>query len=177
MNPDNQAAAEPSRIGGSPVRPDRPDAAEAAREATLDRLHSLVLERDEAPRSATACARSSSGLRSIDDDPAALVYDSTTDDELLASVRSGGPTSRLLTFQADELALEMEVSGSRQLVGQVVPPQASVVELRHSGGTIAMNTDDLGCFHLSAMPKGPVSFRCRPAGSATHSVATSWIML
>jgi len=52
-----------------------------------------------------------------------------------------------------------------------------VVELRHRGGTTALETDELGCFHVTAMPKGPVSFRCLPDGAAARSVATSWITL
>jgi hypothetical protein len=177
MNADDEAAAKASRIDGAAVHLEWPDAAEAAREATFRRLHSLALENDPVPADVLASARSSFGLRSIDDELAVLVYDSMIDHELLANVRSGGRTVRQLTFEAPDLVLEMEVSGARYLVGQVVPSQAAVVELRHRGGTIQMETDELGCFHVPVVPDGPVSFRCRPTGSAARSVATSWITL
>jgi hypothetical protein len=177
VNTDDQAVAKASRIDGAAVHLDWPDAAEAAREATFRRLHSLVREKDPMPADVLVSARSSFGMRSIDDEPAALVYDSIIDDDLLSSVRSGGRTVRQLTFEARDLVLEVEVSGAGHLVGQVVPPQATVVELRHRGGTTPVVTDELGCFHVPAMPDGPVSFRCRPTRSAAHSVATSWITL
>ncbi|HLN05699.1 MAG TPA: hypothetical protein VK217_05445, partial [Acidimicrobiales bacterium] len=113
----------------------------------------------------------------IDDELAALVYDSMIDDDLLASVRSGGQSIRQLTFAARDLVLEMEVSDARRVVGQVVPPQAAIVELRHRGGTTPVTTDELGCFHVPALPDGPVSFRCRPSRADANSVATSWITL
>jgi hypothetical protein len=177
MNPDDEAVAKASRIAGAAVHLEWPDAAEAAREATFRRLQSLVPEKDPVPAEVLASARSSFGLRSVDDELAALVYDSMIDDGLLASVRSGGRTARQLSFEARDLVLEMEMSGARYLVGQVVPAQAAVVELRHRGGTTPVETDELGCFHIPVVPDGPVSFRCWLASSAAHPVATSWITL
>jgi hypothetical protein len=177
MKADDHAPAKVSRIDGGAAHLDWPDAAEAAREATFRRLHSLVIEKDPGPADVLSSARSGLKLRSVDDELAALVYDSMTDDDLLVSVRSGGRAVRQLTFEAPDLVLEIEVSGARHLVGQVVPPQAAVVEIRHRGGTTPVETDALGCFHVSAMPAGPVSFRCCPTTSASHSTATSWITL
>ena len=177
MNPDDEAPAKPSRVSGTATHLEWPDAAETAREATFRRLHSLVLENDPVPPDVLASARSSFGVRSIDDELAALVYDSTTDDGLLAGVRSGARTARQLTFEADDLVLEMEVSGARYLVGQVVPPQVAVIDMRHRAGTTPVETDQLGCFHFPAVPDGPVSFRCRPTRPDARPVATSWITL
>jgi hypothetical protein len=177
MNPDDEAATKASRIDGAAAHLEWPDAAEAAREATFRRLHSLVLEKDPVPADVLASAKSSFGLRSIDDELAALVYDSMIDDELVGSVRSGGRAVRQLTFEAHDLMLELEVSVARYLVGQVVPPQCAIVEMRHRGGTTPVETDELGCFHIPAVPGGPVSFRCRPTRAAAHSVATSWVTL
>jgi hypothetical protein len=121
--------------------------------------------------------KSGSGLRSVDDELAALVYDSMADAELLSNVRSGGRHARQLTFEAPDIMLEIEVSSGRRLVGQVVSPQTAVVELHHRNGVTPVTTDELGCFHVRAMPDGPVSFRCCPSRSEAHSVATSWIAL
>jgi hypothetical protein len=136
-----------------------------------------VLENDPVPPGAVVSAGASFALRSIDDELASLVYDSLTDADLFAGVRSGTRAVRQLSFEAGELVLEMEVTGARYLVGQVVPPQVAVIELRHRGGTTDVETDELGCFHFRALPEGPVSFRCCPARPAAPPVATSWIAL
>ncbi|MGD0983420.1 MAG: hypothetical protein ABSA65_06320 [Acidimicrobiales bacterium] len=177
MNLDDGAVAEPSCVSGASAHLEWSDAAEVAREATLRRLHSLVLEKDPLSPDVLGDTMSSCGVRSIDDEPAALVYDSTTDDRLLTCVRSGARTARQLTFEAEDLVLEMEVSGARYLVGQVVPPQVALIELRHRVGTTPVETDELGCFHFPAVPDGPVSFRCRPTRPDARPVATSWITL
>jgi hypothetical protein len=177
MKADDHAPAKVSRIDGGAAHLDWPDAAEAAREATFRRLHSLVIEKDPGPADVLSSARSGLKLRSVDDELAALVYDSMTDDDLFVGVRSGTRTVRQLSFEAGELVLEMEVTGDRYLVGQVVPPQVAVVELRHRGGTTNVETDELGCFHFRGVPEGPVSFRCCPARPAAPPVATSWITL
>ena len=156
---------------------DSPDEAMAVREATLRRLFSLGLPGDADSDDATRREPSAFELRSVDDEPASLVYDSDLDPGLLASVRSGTATTRQLTFQGRDLMLELEVSGLRHLVGQVVPPQSAVVELRHRGGATQVETDRLGCFDLPNMPEGPVSFRCRPSDPQAQAVATSWITL
>lgn len=176
MKADDEAA-KASRIDGAAVQLDRPGAAQAARDATFKRLGSLGLEADPEPADVGAHTPSSLGLRSVDDEPAALVYDSNLDADLLAAVRAGGRNVRQLTFEARYLVLEMEVSSTGRLVGQVVPPQAALVELRHRGGTTPLEADELGCFHVPALPEGPVSFRCRPKRSAAQSIATSWITL
>ena len=125
--------SQPSRPDSEAIHLDRPNTAGAAREATFQRLRSLVLADDPARADASAGARAS--FASVDDETASLVYDSLTDDDLLAGVRSGTRAVRQLSFKAGELLLEVEVTGAGYLVGQVVPPQVAVVELRHRGGT------------------------------------------
>ena len=92
MNPDDQLAATASGLDGTAVPVAWPDAAEAAREAASRRLRSLVIE-DHALPEDLATATSSFALRSVDDELAALVYDSMMDDELFANVRSGAARS------------------------------------------------------------------------------------
>lgn len=148
----------------------------AVRAATLGRLNSLDLGDDD-PGDGSGGGLSAVELRSVDDEPASLVYDSSLDVGLLASVRSGAATTRQMTFQGRDLLLELEVSGPGHLVGQVVPPQPAVVELRHRGGTTKVEADLLGCFELPHVPDGPVSLRCRPSDTHVQPVATSWITL
>jgi len=135
----------------------------------------LVRKNDPVPEDVLDSARESFELRSIDDELATLVYDSMIDDDVLAGVRSGGGSTRQLTFAARSLVLEMDVFDARHVVGQVVPPQAALVEVRHRGETISMTIDELGCFHIPVMPEGPVSIRCHPTRSGAYSVATNWI--
>jgi hypothetical protein len=169
--------SEVSRIDGSAVQLEWPGEAETARAATLERLSSLRLGQDRDPGDSLVTVRSREGLRSVDDETAGLVYDSDLDLGMLSAVRTGGRTVRQLTFAARGLVLELEVSHTGRLVGQVVPPQVAEVEVRHRGGTTPLETDELGCFHVPVAPSGPVSFRFQPRGSTTNSVATSWITL
>lgn len=173
MKTDDEAHGS-ARIDGSSVRFDWPEGGETAREATLDRLRSLSSPSDPEPSQAGLSA--DEGLRSVDDELARLVYDSAFDAELLQTVRAGEGSARQLTFAARGVCLELEVLAGH-LVGQLVPPQPAMVELRHRRGTTEVETDELGCFHIPVMPKGPVSFRFLPAAASAQSVATSWITL
>jgi hypothetical protein len=163
------------RVAAAAEPLDWPNAIDVTREATFRRLRELVRERDRVPEDVLLFARASFQLRSIDDELAALVYDSMIDEAPLAGVRSSDGSARQLTFAARGLVLEIQISEDRHLVGQVVPPQAVVIELRHRSGTIPVKTDELGWFQVPAIPDGPVSFRCRPVRSSEESVATSWI--
>lgn len=173
MKADDQAART-SRIDGSLVQLDWPAAGEAARQAASDRLRSLFP--GGGPSSEEADPHSAGGPLSVDDELARLVFDSAFDAELVTTVRAGEGSSRQLTFEARGVALELEVLAG-QLVGQLVPPQRAVVELRHRRGTTQLKTDELGCFQVPLLPKGPVSFRCLPAETSAPSLATSWITL
>ena len=176
MNEDDQPVRSHRSPGdGGGLR--RSGGAQAAKEATYLRLRSLGLGTGASEPDAPGHGRRVGGPGWVDDEPAALVYDSNIDAELFAAVRAGSRTLRQLTFEASDVLLEIEVSGVGNLVGQVVPPQAAVVELRHRAGTTPVETDELGYFDVPDMPEGPVSFRCCPAGPAGRPVATAWITL
>jgi hypothetical protein len=176
MEPDDQAL-DTVPIDGSGLASGWPGAAAAAREAALGRLRALGADPEPGDEAILADRFANGDLRSIDDEPARLVYDSLLDTELHASVRAASPGLRQLTFEARDLSLELEVSSAGQLMGQVVPPQAAIVEVRHRAGTASVDTDDLGFFHLARLPAGPVSLRCQPTARALQAVATSWITL
>jgi hypothetical protein len=176
MESDDQVP-EKVHINGTGPGPDWPGTAAVAREATLGRLRSLGLDPEPDRERGTAADLAKGAMRSVDDEAAHLIYDSELDSELVASVRAGSRNLRQLTFEAGDLVLELEVSSAGHLMGQVVPPQSAVVELRHRDGTASVETDDLGCFQVTSMPEGPVSFRWRTTGPAVQAVATSWITL
>src|SRR5437762_11114526 len=146
----------------------------AADDLLIDELRSVVAELDPVPDRVLAAARGSFTWRTIDVELAALAYDSVLDEDRLALVRSGD-AARLLTFETPELSVELEVTvvgKQRRIVGQLVPPSAGVVELRHAGGLLTLDADELGRFAAEGVEPGPVSLRCRAAGAA--AIATEW---
>jgi hypothetical protein len=148
-----------------------------AREATFKRLAELVRSADPVPSEVVAAAKESFTWRSIDEELAELVYDSTFDGDLLAGVRAGGTVGRQLTFEAPGLVLEVEVldGPDRELTCQIVPPQPATLELRHRNGSICLERDDFGMFHMTEVPVGPVSLRCVPLEDGHDPASTSWV--
>jgi len=153
------------------------DAAELMREATFSRLAALVRIADPVPTDVIAAAKESFTWRSIDEELAELVYDSAFDGDLLAGVRSGGTAGRQLTFEGPDLVLEVEVTDGpkRELTCQVVPPQPATLEVLHRTGSIELERDEFGMFHVSGVPAGPVSLRCVPTEAGREPTKTSWV--
>jgi hypothetical protein len=144
----------------------------------MDELRTLAAADDPTPPNVLAAARGSYTWRTIDAELAGLVYDSVLDAEGLAAVRSAD-TVRLLTFETAGLAIELEVTavaGSRRLLGQLVPPGRGFVELRHAGGVLELEADEVGRFSADAVEPGPVSLRCRREGERSV-VETEWVTI
>jgi hypothetical protein len=116
--------------------------------------------------------------RTIDADLAELVFDSLADQRETALVR-GSQHDRLLSFRAGDLAIEVEVAAAgsaRSLIGQLDPPQRATVDIRHSGGVVTLQADELGRFSADSLPVGPVSLRCALAAAGTGPpVVTDWV--
>ncbi len=103
--------------------------------------------------------------------PAELVPD--------ASAVRGGPEWRQLSFRTSGLTIELEITESgdyRRLLGQLIPRQPAVVEIRHGQGVITVEADSLGRFSADEVPFGQISLRCR-LGSDQSPVVTGWINL
>lgn len=140
----------------------------------LSRLARLAVGHDPVPAAVVEAARGSYAWRTIDDELAELVYDSWLDWET-SGVRASGGGSRQLTFEAESLTVEMEVSGRREIVGQIVPPQRATIEFRHPSSGMVVEADHLGRFAAVGLPAGAVSLRCKDlAGAAT---VTDWLVL
>jgi hypothetical protein len=91
----------------------------------------------------------------------------------------GGPEWRQLSFRASGLTIELEITGSgdfRRLIGQLIPRQSAVVDIRHGHGVISVEADPLGRFSAEEVPFGQVSLRCR-LGSDQAPIVTGWISL
>jgi hypothetical protein len=93
-----------------------------------------------------------------------------------ASVTSGSPERRELSFRTSGLSIQLEISGtadSRRLTGQLIPRQSAVVDVRHSAGVITVEADAFGRFSADSIPPGAVSLRCRLG----IPISTGWIAL
>ena len=93
----------------------------------------------------------------------------------------GSPAWRQLSFRASGLTIELEITGTgigdeRRLIGQLIPRQPAVVDIRHADGVITVEADELGRFSAEAVPPGQISLRSR-LGPVTDqsSVVTGWI--
>ena len=78
--------------------------------------------------------------------------------------------SRLLSFEASDIALELEIvieGDKRRLVGQIVPAQPGVVEVQHRRGAEAVEADAVGRFSVASIAPG--LFRLTVAPRATRT--------
>jgi hypothetical protein len=96
-----------------------------------------------------------------------------------ASAVRGSPEWRQLSFPASGLTIELEITGngdSRRLMGQLIPRQPAVVDIRHADGVITVEADELGRFSAEAVPLGQISLRSRLGPVTDQSpVVTGWI--
>lgn len=152
-------------------------------EDLLGELRSLFSRLDPVPPSMLEQARAAYTWRTVDAELAELTFDSLLDRDLAGSVRDGGITTRgprMLGFGAvvdgEDVAVEVEVdltSGVPDLVGQLLPPAAGVVEVQGADGSVGVvHADDLGRFRVRSVPSGPLRLRVRHDGRV---VQTTWL--
>lgn len=146
----------------------------------LDRLRAVVSQVDPVPARMIAAARASYMWHTIDAELAELAYDSDIDAGDGALVRSAGG-ERLLAFESPALTIELEATqtgAAGRVLGQVIPPQRAGIEVRHSGGVTAVDADHMGRFAAGELAPGPVSIRCRAAGTGSATVVdTDWFLI
>ena len=133
---------------------------------------------DAPPPAMDEAVKAAFSLRSLDAELAALTYDSAADDRALAGVRNA-QASRFLTFEAPGLIVEVESTpegGARRLVGQLTPAGTARLEVRHGGGTAAVEVDELGRFSVDGVAPGPISLHC-PAAEGVAAVTTDWVIV
>lgn len=132
-------------------------------DALLAELGEVLRMYDPPPAEVTAAAKELFTWRTVDAELAALTFDSLLDDEP-AAVRSTAVEPRLLTFEADGIAVELEVEtdpdAGRRLVGQVVPPRSGDLDLVVGGRTVRAPVDDIGRFVVE-LPEEPERIRLR----------------
>ena len=104
-----------------------------------------------------------------------------------AAVTTGSPTAAWQAsarasrsaFRASGLTIELEITGGgdyRRLMGQLIPRQSAVVDIRHGQGVTTVEADTLGRFSAEDIPSGQISLRCR-LGSDQAPIVTGWISL
>ncbi len=118
--------------------------------------------------------RSAYAWRTVDEELAALTYDSLLDD--VPAVRGVATAPRSLVFESDDVAVELDVLPQR-LVGQLVPGTAGdVVVLSRTGVVTRVRADDAGCFSVSIDPAGAPLVRLRCTIS-DRTVVTDWVTI
>jgi hypothetical protein len=129
---------------------------------------------DAPPEHVLEGARSAFTWRTIDAELAELVFDSARE---LSGVRSDD-ANRQVTFSAPGVEIEVMVidNGSRRLVGQLVPPVATTIELVGSDAVYSTRSDDLGRFGFDELAPGPVRLVILDAGGEASTVQTEWML-
>jgi len=119
-------------------------------------------------------AKAAFAWRTVDEELAALTYDSLLDEG--ASVRSGSGTAELrsLAFESGSVTVELDVSPTR-IVGQLVPGRQGVIVLQSPSGEVGrVSSDDAGYFAIAAPTEPLVRVRCT---TDLGSVVTDWVRL
>jgi len=114
---------------------------------------------------------------------ALLTYDSLMDDAalqgsdegLLMVTRSEPATLRALTYAAQDVSVELEVT-SDAVLGQLVPPQrATITVVTQDKTSFEVPVDDVGWFTLRPVPAE--RFRLTFRTEEGRSIVTGWISL
>lgn len=148
-------------------------------ERLFEELRAIAARADAVPPNVVDAAKGAFAWRTIDADLAELAYDSLLEQEgvLVRSTATAQAQARFLTFETAEATVEIEVAtvGSRrELIGQLVPGSSATVEIRHAGGVLTVDADELGRFRGEVEP-GPMSVRCRIEADGRPVIETDWV--
>ena len=154
--------------------PHHPDPSTPADDALLALLSKALGAADPVPDHVLAAARGAVAWRTIDQDLADLVFDSSVD---LAGVRDPN-ASRQLTFRSDDVEIELMLvdSAPRRLVGQLVPAMTTTVRLEGTETQVEQTTDRFGRFTFDGVQTGPVRITV-PATAQGRTISTDWMLL
>lgn len=142
-------------------------------DALAGEVGELLRRSDPVPPEVVATARASFGWQALDAELARLTADS-----LLAAADVRGEPARLLSYQAGERTIEVEVTnqdGRLRILGQLVPLQPARVRAEQPAGTVEATADQLGRFAIRDLPPGPTRFACQPLGPAGEPVGAELV--
>jgi hypothetical protein len=143
-------------------------------EELLAALGEAIRAREEVPEWFVETGKNAYAWHNIDAELAQLTYDSDSDRDLVAVVRSETASIRALTFTSMQLSIELEVAEG-SLVGQIIPPRAGTLEVHTKAGVTSLPVDEIGCFSVTPIPNSPFRLRCRTEDGT--DVLTGWITL
>lgn len=163
----------------SPARlPNPKPEIEMSDDVLLAALRAAAADREPVPEDVLAAARAAFSWRLIDGELAELVGDSAL--ELALAGTRGGQDSRLVTFEVPGgTALELEatrVGGSIRLIGQVVPGRPGTADVEHTGGSVAVEIDEIGRFAAHGIAPGPMRVKLRLMTPGATTGATTGAM-
>jgi hypothetical protein len=141
----------------------------------LLKLRQAVQARDAVPPAFVEAGKNAFAWHNIDAELAQLTYDSTEAPGLVAANRSEAASIRALTFTHPRLTIELQVT-AESVLGQIVPVQGATIEVQtQAGAEPVISADEIGCFSIQPMPRGPFRLRCRAGPDV--DVLTGWITL
>jgi len=147
----------------------------------FERLAATLRGAEEPPEHVVELARASFGLHRLDAELAELVADSALE-ATPAGVRDAGHAPRMLTFEAGDAEIEVQVNAAGaaawQIVGQVVPPAPAAVRIEPADPALSAadtEADDLGRFAARLTGGGPWRLVWRRPG--LPPVVCPWILL
>ena len=141
----------------------------------LLRVRQAVQARNAVPPAFVEAGKNAFAWHDIDAELAQLTYDSTEAAGLVAAARSEAASIRALTLTHPRLTIELEVT-AESVLGQIVPVQGATIEVQtQAGAEPAISADEIGCFSIQPMPRGPFRLRCRAGPDV--DVLTGWITL
>lgn len=158
----------------SPRRPDPRDGA-ALDDAALSELITQAIELgDPVPEHVLHAARGAMAWRTIDQELADLVFDSSAE---LTGVRDHD-SARQLTFRSDATEVELMLvdETQRRIVGQIVPARETTVTLESTEATDAQTSDRFGRFSFDGVHTGPVRLAISGTDDAAD-IVTDWVNL
>lgn len=133
-----------------------------------------ALDEDGVPSRLVQQAKDMYLWRNVDEELAALTYDSLVDSSPVATRTETAPL-RTLTFSTARLTIELDVAPDA-LHGQLIPPRSGEVELESATGVRRRAAvSDLGAFTLRPIPPGSFRLHCRT--DEDHLATTPWISM
>lgn len=138
------------------------------------RLIRIAEEIDPVPELVYELGYAAFRLRDVDAELIELVLDSATDSRSPVGVRSGGLTARLLSFEAANLEVDLQVvpqAARCSLLGQVVGT-VTAVRVQTPEGVRTTTVDQHGRFQLDDIPTGRIRLHLDTAGGG---YVTRWV--
>jgi len=147
-------------------------------EQLMAALREAIKARQAVPSWFVETAKNAYAWHNIDAELVQLTYDSESDQDKAAVVRSENASIRALTFTSAHLSVELEVTKG-SLLGQISPPWTGTLEIQTqthtSAGVTTSPVDEIGWFVVEPIPASP--FRLRFHATNGIDVLTDWITL